>query len=100
MLPQRDGGKPQKDDNLDKQMVKKRERKSLEKSFKLAQLSTASMGRFDKKVSVSKNVKEPEAPNSQKILKKKSNSHMVELEKNPKAEKDRSLKILNWMQRA
>jgi hypothetical protein len=33
------------------------------------------MGKFDKKVSK----KEPDAPTSQKILKKKSNSHMAEL---------------------
>lgn len=32
------------------------------------------MGKFDKKVSVSKNFKEPDAPNSQKIQKKKSNA--------------------------
>lgn len=85
---------------MEKQAVKKRERKALEKSFKLAQLSTASMGKFDKKVSVSKNFKEQDAPNSQKVQKKKSNAQMAELQKNPKAEKDRSLKILNWMSRA
>jgi hypothetical protein len=38
-------------------------------------MSTASMGKFDKKVSK----KEPDAPNSQKILKKKSNSQLAEL---------------------
>lgn len=59
--------------------MKKRERKALEKSFKLAQLSTASMGKFDKKVSVSKNFKEQDAPNSQKVQKKKSNAQMAEL---------------------
>ena len=39
------------------------------KSLKLAQMSTASMGRFDRKVG--KN--EPDAPTSQKLKKKKSN---------------------------
>ena len=57
------------EDEIRKQQIKKRERKALDKSFKLAQLSTASMGKFDKKVSKA----EPDAPNSQKILKKKSN---------------------------
>ena len=76
--------------------MKKRERKALDKSFKLAQLSTASMGRFDKKVSKA----EPEAPNSQKILKKKSNAQLAKLEHNPKSEKERNMKILSWMQRA
>lgn len=50
-------GGPQHDD-AHKQQVKKRERKALEKSFTLAQLSTASMGKFDKKISK----KEPDAP--------------------------------------
>ena len=48
--------------------MKKRERKSLDKSLQLAQLSTASMGKFDRKVR-----NEPDAPQSNKILKKKSN---------------------------
>lgn len=54
------------------------------------------MGKFDKKVSK----KEPDAPNSQKILKKKSNSQLAELQANPKKEKERNIKILNWMQKA
>ena len=54
------------------------------------------MGKFDKKVSKA----EPDAPNSQKILKKKSNSQLAALSQNPKMEKERSLKILSWMQRA
>ena len=76
--------------------MKKRERKALDKSFKLAQLSTASMGKFDKKVSK----KEPDAPNSQKILKKKSNAQLAKLEHHHKDERDRNLKILSNMQKA
>lgn len=56
----------QKDSNekeLQKAAIKKRERKALEKSFQMAQLSTASMGKFDRKVSK----KEPDAPSSLKI---------------------------------
>lgn len=51
------------------------------------------MGKFDKKISK----KEPDAPNSQKILKKKSNSQLAEIDKNPRAERERSMKILSWM---
>ena len=54
------------------------------------------MGKFDKKVAKH----EPDAPGSQKILKKKSNSALAALSANPKAEKDRSMKILGLMQRA
>ena len=54
------------------------------------------MGRFDKKVSKA----EPEAPTSQKILKKKSNAQLAKLERDPKSEKERNMKILNWMQKA
>lgn len=54
------------------------------------------MGKFDRKISK----KEPEAPNSQKILKKKSNSQLAKLEHDRKGEKDRNMKILSWMQRA
>jgi hypothetical protein len=48
------------------------------------------MGKFDKKIS--KN--EPDAPSSQKILKKKSNASLAGLEHNHKGEKDRNMKIL------
>ena len=48
--------------------LRKREHKALMKSLTLAQMSTASMGRFDKKAG--KN--EPDAPTSQKLKKKKS----------------------------
>lgn len=54
------------------------------------------MGKFDRKVS--KN--EPEAPNSQKILKKKSNAELAALERDHKSEKNRNMKILGWMQKA
>ena len=54
------------------------------------------MGKFDRKIS--KN--EPEAPNSQKILKKKSNSSLAKLEHDRKGEKDRNMKILSWMQKS
>ena len=54
------------------------------------------MGKFDRKV----NKKEPDAPTSQTILKKKSNSQLATLQSNPQAEKDRNMKILTWMQKA
>lgn len=54
------------------------------------------MGKFDKKISK----KEPEAPKSQKILKKKSNSDLAKLASNPKGEKERNMKILNFMERS
>lgn len=75
--------------------MKKRERKALDKSLQLAQLSTASMGKFDKKVSKH----EPEAPNSQKIVKKKSNQALAKLQNDPKGERERNMKILGLMQR-
>lgn len=84
------------EEEVRKAATKKRERKALDKSFKLAQLSTASMGKFDRKVS--KN--EPDAPSSQKIQKKKSNAQLANLERDPKQERERSLKILNWMQKS
>ena len=84
------------DKDVQKQAVKKRERKALDKSFKMAQLSTASMGKFDKKV----NKSEPDAPKSNKILKKKSNSQLDQMSRDPKQERDRNLKLLNWMARA
>ena len=73
-------------------MLRKREHKSLMKSLTLAQMSTASMGKFDRK---RKN--EPDAPNSQKIKKKKSNSSLADLEKNRSSEKERNMKIFNML---
>ena len=54
------------------------------------------MGKFDKKVSKA----EPDAPNSMKILKKKSNSQLATIARDPKLEKERNMKILNFMQRS
>jgi hypothetical protein len=47
-------------EDMDRDRVRKRERKALLKSLQMAQMSTASMGKFDKKV----NKFEPDAPNS------------------------------------
>ena len=63
------------------------------KSLKLAQMSTASMGKFDRKL---KN--EPDAPNSQK-LKKKSNQQLDSLGRNSADEKARNMKIFDLLQR-
>ena len=61
----------------------------------MAQISTGSMGKFDKKV----NKYEPDAPKSLKAPKKKSNAKLHELQTNKSLEKDRNLKLLNLMQR-
>jgi hypothetical protein len=54
------------------------------------------MGKFDKKV----NKSEPDAPNTQKKLKKKSSAHLHEMEfKGQSKEKDRNLKILGQLQK-
>ena len=58
-------------------------------------MSTASMGKFDKKV----NKHEPDAPKSLKVHKKKSNAKLATLESKPNVEKDRNMKILNMMQK-
>lgn len=76
-------------------MIRKRERKALLKSLQMAQISTGSMGKFDKKV----NKYEPDAPKSLKAPKKKSNAKLHQLETNKSVEKDRNLKLLNLMQR-
>jgi regulator of ribosome biosynthesis len=55
--------------------VRKREHKALMKSLSMAQLATAGMGKFDKKL---KN--EPDAPKTQRLVKKKSNKALGELE--------------------
>jgi len=46
------------------------------KSLTLAQISTASMGKFDRKLKT-----EPTAPTTQKVVKKKSNKGLFELER-------------------
>lgn len=61
----------------------------------MAQMSTASMGKFDKKV----NKFEPDAPNSLKKQKKKSNSKLNTLQGQSSLEKDRNLKILGLLQK-
>lgn len=52
------------------------------------------MGKFDRKLRT-----EPTAPDSQKILKKKSNKSLFELERNRSTEKNRNMKVLEVMQR-
>jgi hypothetical protein len=59
----------------------------------MAQMSTASMGKFDKKV----NKYEPDAPNSLKKQKKKSNKNLHALETTNSVEKDRNMKILGLL---
>lgn len=75
--------------------LRKREHKSLMKSLTLAQMSTGSMGRFDKKAG--KN--EPDAPTTQKVQKKKSNAKLGELTHNSGKEKERNMKIFNMLQK-
>jgi len=68
------------------------------KSLELAQKSTASMGKFDKKV----NKYEPDAPNSMKKRPKKSNESLNKLQNmhgQGSSEKERNLKILGLMQK-
>ena len=62
--------------------IRKREHKALMKSLQMAQMATASMGKFDKKLK-----KEPDAPKSQRVEKKKSNKHLGELAGDHKGEK-------------
>ena len=78
----------------DRTELRKREHKSLMKSLTLAQMSTASMGKFDRKLN-----KEPDAPTSQKVTQKKSNKGLFELEKDRSVEKSRNMKVLDFMQR-
>jgi len=80
---------------MERDRVRKRERKALLKSLQMAQMSTASMGKFDKKV----NKYEPDAPKGLKVQKKKSNAKLATLESKPNVEKDRNMKILNMMQK-
>jgi hypothetical protein len=72
--------------------IRKREHKSLMKSLTLAQKSTASMGKFDRQLK-----SEPTAPTSQKIVKKKSNKGLFELERDRGQEKNRNMKVLEVM---
>lgn len=77
----------------DRDSLRKREHKALMKSLKMAQISTASMGHFDRKAS--KN--EPDAPKSQKVHKKRSNEGMFKLQQNRSLEKERNMKIFSLM---
>lgn len=52
------------------------------------------MGKFDRKLK-----KEPDAPTSQTIQKKKSNKYLAELEVNRGQEKNRNMKVLEVMQK-
>ena len=75
--------------------IRKREHKALMKSLTMAQMSTGSMGKFDRKAG--KN--EPDAPKSQKVEKKKSNKGLGEMEHNQKSELARNMKIFNMLQK-
>ena len=55
----------------------------------MAQVSTASMGKFDKKV----NKYEPDAPKHLKKANKRSNPALNALEAKPSSEKERNMKI-------
>jgi len=81
-------------EDVDRKDIRKREHKSLMKSLTMAQISTASMGKFDRKLK-----KEPTAPTSQTIQKKKSNQALFEMEKNRGQEKNRNMKVLEVMQK-
>ena len=81
--------------DTERSAIRKREHKALMKSLTLAQMSTASMGRFDRKAG--KN--EPDAPTSQKVQKKKSNKALAELTHNSGKEKERNMKIFNLLQK-
>jgi len=78
-------------ENKEKQNIRKREMKSLTKSLQTAQMSTASMGKFDKKAG--KN--EPDAPGSQKVKKKKSNAALDRLGSHRGEEKSRNMNIFD-----
>jgi hypothetical protein len=79
----------------DRAALRKREHKSLLKSLTMAQISTASMGKFDKKASK----KEPDAPKSQKVLKKRSSAHLADLSQDRSKERDRNMKIFNMLEK-
>lgn len=79
----------------DRTALRKREHKALMKSLKMAQMSTASMGKFDRKV----NKHEPDAPKSLKTTKKRSNEGMFKLQADRSLERERNMKIFDLMQR-
>ena len=89
----KDGMKLKSDE--ERTALRKREHKALMKSLKMAQMSTASMGKFDRKAS--KN--EPEAPKTMAVKKKRSSEHMFKLDKDRGLEKERNMKIFSMLQR-
>jgi len=91
----KNGGKNEEEKSKDVQRteLRKREHKALMKNLTLAQMSTGSMGKFDRKAG--KN--EPAAPKSQKVEKKKSNSGLAKFEHNRAGEKERNMKIFNTL---
>lgn len=78
----------------ERNQLRKREHKSLMKSLTLAQKSTASMGQFDKRLR-----NEAEPPKKQRPEKMKERRNIAELTQSRGAEKDRNLKVLDFMQR-
>ena len=87
-----------KHEEVEREQIRKRERKSLMKSLQLAQMSTASMGKFDKKatkteVNLNKNINKKTKSQKQKLSKIES-----QLGRN-NVEKDRNLKILGLLQK-
>ena len=62
VLDQKQSGSMKLREDADRKDIRKREHKSLMKSLTMAQISTASMGKFDRKLK-----KEPTAPTSQTI---------------------------------
>lgn len=83
---------------VERENIRKRERKSLMKSLKLAQMSTASMGNFDKKaskteVNLNKNIK-----TKTKAAKSKLSLFEAKAGKD-NSEKERNLKILGLLQK-
>jgi hypothetical protein len=83
---------------VERENIRKRERKSLMKSLKMAQMSTASMGKFDKKASKTEVNLNKNINMKTKAVKK----NLSQLEKGlgkSGQEKERNLKILGLMQK-
>jgi len=78
-------------------VLKKREQKALTKSFEMAQLATASMGKFDRKI----NDKEPDADKAMKQTKiKKQKQEVMKITTDRKAELERNMKVLTFLQKS
>ena len=82
-------------DNTPVEPLKKREKKSLSKIIERTQLSTASMGKFDKKVH--KTEKDAPGTQKQKLISKRRSKEIGEVGKSLSVEKERNLKILGLM---